>query len=46
MMSALGDRGHFGFTAVANSRDEADALFARAGKVFDDEAGALAGGGP
>ena len=38
MMSALGEHGRVGLTAVGNNRDEADALFAKAVKVLDDEA--------
>jgi hypothetical protein len=38
MMSALGEHGRVGLTAVGNSRDEADALFAKAVKILDDEA--------
>src|SRR5213075_735881 len=38
MMSALGSHGRVGLTAVGNNRDEADALFAKAAKILDDEA--------
>jgi hypothetical protein len=38
MMSALGEHGRVGLTAVGNSREEADALFAKAAKILDDEA--------
>ncbi len=38
MMSALGDAGLVGMTAVANSHDEADALYARAVAALDAEA--------
>jgi PGM1 C-terminal domain len=38
MMSALGEHGRVGLTAVGNDRAEADALFARAVKILDDEA--------
>jgi hypothetical protein len=43
MMSALGDHGHFGLTAVANTHAEARTLFAKAVGVFDREARAMAG---
>lgn len=47
MLSALGDRGRFGLTAIADSHDAADALYARAVELFDREArAALAGGQP
>jgi hypothetical protein len=38
MMSALGEHGRVGLTAVGNTRDEADALFAKAVAAMDDEA--------
>jgi hypothetical protein len=38
MMSALGDCGHLGLTAVGNTHAEAEALFARAAQVLEDEA--------
>jgi hypothetical protein len=38
MMSALGSHGRVGLTAVGNNRDEANALFAKAVKILDDEA--------
>ncbi len=38
MMSALGDRGRFGMTAIADSHKEADALFARTVELIDAEA--------
>lgn len=38
MMSALGDCGHLGLTAVGNTHAEADALFAKAVSVLDHEA--------
>src|SRR4051812_9960286 len=38
MMSALGSHGRVGLTAVGNNREEADALFARAVSVLDQEA--------
>jgi hypothetical protein len=38
MMSALGSHGRLGLTAVGNNRDEADALFAKAVRILDDEA--------
>lgn len=38
MMSALGDRGRFGFTAIADSNEEADALYARTVELIDREA--------
>lgn len=38
MMSALGDRGRFGFTAIADSHVEADALYARTVELVNREA--------
>ncbi|HEX7722102.1 MAG TPA: peptide ligase PGM1-related protein, partial [Pyrinomonadaceae bacterium] len=38
MMSALGEHGRTGLTAVGNSRDEADAMFAKAVEILDQEA--------
>ncbi len=38
MMSALGDRGRFGFTAIADSHTDADALYARTVELIDAEA--------
>jgi hypothetical protein len=38
MMSALGDRGRFGFTAIADSHQEADALYAQMVELIDREA--------
>ena len=38
MMSALGEHGRVGLTAVGNDRAEADALFAKAVSVLDQEA--------
>ena len=38
MMSALGEHGRTGLTAVGNSREEADALFAKAVEILDQEA--------
>ncbi|HXI74555.1 MAG TPA: peptide ligase PGM1-related protein [Pyrinomonadaceae bacterium] len=38
MMSALGEHGRTGLTAVGNSSDEADAMFARAVEILDQEA--------
>ena len=38
MMSALGDRGRFGFTAIANSHQDADALYAKTVELIDAEA--------
>ena len=38
MMSALGEHGRTGLTAVGNSRDEADAMFTRAVEILDQEA--------
>src|SRR5256886_15325969 len=38
MMSALGEHGRTGLTAVGNSRDEADAIFAKAVEILDQEA--------
>ena len=38
MMSALGEHGRVGLTAVGNSPDEADALFAKAVEILDREA--------
>lgn len=38
MMSALGDRGRLGLTAVGDSHEEADALYERAVAVLDAEA--------
>ncbi|HEX3145013.1 MAG TPA: peptide ligase PGM1-related protein [Pyrinomonadaceae bacterium] len=38
MMSALGSHGRVGLTAVGNNREEADALFAKAVSVLDQEA--------
>lgn len=44
MMSALGDGGRFGLTAIADSHKEADALYAKTVEMFDAEAkAALAG---
>jgi len=37
MMSALGEHGRVGLTAVGNTKDEADALFVKAVKVLDEE---------
>jgi len=42
MMSALGDHGSLGLTAVANTHAEADTLYAKAVSVLDREAGAMA----
>jgi len=38
MMSALGEHGRVGLTAVGNNRAEADALFAKTVQVLDEEA--------
>jgi hypothetical protein len=38
MMSALGELGRTGLTAVGNSHDEAKATYARALEVLDQEA--------
>ena len=38
MMSALGDRGRFGFTAIGDSHQEADALYAQTGELVEAEA--------
>src|SRR5207245_8844941 len=38
MMSALGEHGRVGLTAVGNRSDEADALFAKAVEILDREA--------
>jgi hypothetical protein len=38
MMSALGELGRTGLTAVGNSHDEAKAMYARALAVLDQEA--------
>ena len=38
MMSALGDHGLVGMTAVGNSHDEADVIYARAVAALDAEA--------
>jgi len=38
MMSALGEHGRVGLTAVGNTSDEADALFAKAVEILDEEA--------
>ncbi|TAH51962.1 MAG: hypothetical protein EYC68_09190 [Chloroflexota bacterium] len=38
MMSALGDRGRFGMTAIADSQNDAGALFARTVELIDAEA--------
>lgn len=38
MMSALGDRGRFGFTAIGDSNKEADELYARTVELIDAEA--------
>src|SRR5881394_3782506 len=38
MMSALGEHGRVGLTAVGNNRTEADALFAKAVEILDQEA--------
>ena len=35
MITALGDRGRIGLTAIGNSREEADELYARTVKAFD-----------
>jgi len=43
MLSALGDCGSLGMTAVANTHAEAQALFAKAVSVLDDEARRMAG---
>jgi hypothetical protein len=44
MMSALGDRGRFGFTAIADSHKDADKLYTRTVQLIDAEAKrALAG---
>lgn len=40
MMSALGDQGKFGFTAIADTHEEADALYAKTVEMIDMEAGA------
>jgi hypothetical protein len=39
MMSALGDRGRFGLTAVGDTHDDADALYRKAVATVDAEAG-------
>jgi len=39
MMSALGDRGRFGLTAVGDTHDDADALYRKAIATIDAEAG-------
>jgi hypothetical protein len=41
MMSAVGTTGRIGFTAIADSPEEADALYRRTIEVLDEEAGAL-----
>jgi pheganomycin biosynthesis PGM1-like protein len=38
MMSSLGDSGRVGLTAVGDTRDDADAVYARAVRVLDEEA--------
>jgi len=38
MMSALGEHGRVGLTAVGNNRADADALFAKTVKMLDEEA--------
>ena len=38
MMSALGELGRLGLTAVANTAKEADALYAKAVSVLEQEA--------
>jgi hypothetical protein len=38
MINSVGEQGTFGLTAVANTREEADALYARTLNVLDDEA--------
>jgi hypothetical protein len=38
MMSALADRGRFGFTAIGDSHKDADALYARTVGLIDREA--------
>lgn len=38
MMSALGDRGRFGFTAIADSHKDANALYAQTVELIDAEA--------
>lgn len=43
MMSALGDRGRFGFTAIADSHTEADALYARTADLMNTEAASAKG---
>jgi hypothetical protein len=51
MMSALGELGRVGLTAVGNSREDADALYAKAIEILEQEAlmalnrGALLAGG-
>jgi PGM1 C-terminal domain len=40
MMGALGELGRIGFTAVGDSRDQADAAYRRAERVLREEAGA------
>ena len=39
MMSGLAELGQVGFTAVADSREQADATYRRAERVLRDEAG-------
>ena len=38
MIPALGDRGRIGLTAIGNSRQDAEALYAATTKAFDDAA--------
>jgi hypothetical protein len=40
MITALGDRGRIGLTAIGNSREDADALYARTEQAFDAAAAA------
>lgn len=44
MMSALGDRGRFGFTAIGDSHQEADSFYARTIELVDAQAGAALAG--
>lgn len=38
MITSVSDRGRFGLTAIADTAGEADALYNRTAKIFDDEA--------
>ena len=37
-ISSVADRGRFGLTAIADTAEEADALYKRTVQIFDDEA--------